>query len=203
MTIRKGEAWGETMSAPPQLPLLRNDTTVHQWIVRHRLLGEPITPFGIAGGDLARTLGGGTPDRFAGETVRVCLDVVRVEANGEVTWSTSHVVARRGWWRGQVLFAMTAQFFDGLDLAPRAHPNDGKVDVLTIDAALSVRDRVVAKRRARTGTHVPHPSIATSQVAELQVRFDRRMVLWVDGERFTTASEFRLVVEPDAYVAFV
>ena len=48
------------------------------------------------------------------------------------------------------------------DVAPRAHPNDGQLDVVEVDASMGLRDRWQASRRLATGTHVPHPAIHTA-----------------------------------------
>jgi hypothetical protein len=202
VTIRRGEPWGEIVTPPANLHLLGSDTALHHWIVRHRSAGEPVAPVGIFGGDLARTVGGGA-ERFTGQVAKVPLDLVRVEAEGATTWSVAHVVARRSWWHGPLVLAMTAQFLGGLDVAPRSHPNDGRVDVLSVDAEMPVRARLTARSRARSGSHLPHPQLTMTQVTEVRLEFDRRVVVWVDGERFATSAAVQLTVEPDAYTAYV
>lgn len=209
MTIRKGEAWGTVMMPPPGLRIVTDDAALHDWINQHRAGSEMIRDVGLGGGDLARTAGGGVDresaaGRFAGDVLAAPFDVVRVMADdGRVVWSCSHIVARRSWWRGEVLFAMTAQFWHGRDIAPRSHPNDGKVDVLRVAAQMRVRTRLAARRRARTGTHVPHPQLTFTQLADTTISFDRPVVVWVDDRRWGRAAQLRLVVEPDAYTAYV
>lgn len=56
----------------------------------------------------------------------------------------------------------------GRDVLPRAHPNDGYVDVLEIDKAITVRQRLSAWRRATTGSHLPHPQIRASRSTEFE-----------------------------------
>jgi len=112
-------------------------------------------------------------------------------------------VARRSWWRGEVVFAMTAQFWHGRDIAPRSHPNDGKVDVLRVAAQMSVRTRLAARSRSRTGTHLPHPQLTFAQSTDTTIIFDRPLVVWVDDRRWGTATKLHLVVEPDAYTGYV
>jgi len=196
VTIRRGEAWGEAVDVPDGLIVARSDVELHAAV------GGPV-PIGLGGGDLARTVAGGSADQFAGGATRLSLDLVRVAADGEATWSAAHVVCRRSWWRGEVVLAMTAQFLDGRDVAPRSHPNDGKVDVLRVDRAMPARARWQAARRSRTGTHLPHPQLAMSQVTQLEVAFERPLHVWVDGRRWRTASAVTLTVEPDAYTAYV
>ena len=67
------------------------------------------------------------------------------------------------------------------DVAPRAHPNDGRVDVVEVAAAMGLRARWQARRRLPTGTHVPHPAIRTGRATERAWHFDRPLGLWVDS----------------------
>lgn len=200
MTIRKGEPWGEPVESPVDLPVMADDAAAHAWVVREREAGRGLVSLGVAGGDLARTMGGGAEGRFPGTVTVAPVDLVRVEADGRITWAVAHVVARRSWWRGDVHLAMNAQFIGGLDVAPRSHPNDGRVDVIDVSPAMSLRARLQARSRARTGTHLPHPHLATRQVAVCEWQFDRPLDLWVDGVRWGRASAVTLRVEPDALI---
>jgi hypothetical protein len=203
MTIRRGEPWGETVAVPPDLTVVVSDAELHATIVAHRSSGDAVPPIGLGGGDLARTVAGGSEGQFVTSATRLPLDLMRVEADGNTTWSAAHVVCRRSWWRGEVVLAMTAQYLDGRDVVPRGHPNDGRLDLLSVDPAMPARVRWQAARRARTGTHLPHPQLRTRQVASVDLAFARPLHLWVDGRRWRDASSVTLIVEPDAYVAYV
>lgn len=91
---------------------------------------------------------------------------------------------------------MNAQFLGRWDLAPRSHPNDGMVDVS--DGDLPVGDRLKARRRLPTGSHIPHPAIATRRVKHETLTFDRPIGIWLDGVDIDTASNVVIRVEPDA-----
>jgi diacylglycerol kinase family enzyme len=67
------------------------------------------------------------------------------------------------------------------DVAPRAHPNDGWLDVLEVDPDMPARARWQASRRLASGTHVPHPDIAVRRVRGTTFTFGRPLGLWVDG----------------------
>lgn len=197
MPIRRGEAWGEQVPIPPDLVVATTDAQVGDAVLRGR-------PVGLAGGDLARTVGGGTAGQFTGSTcTKVRLDLVHVTVEGQTTCSVAHVVARRSWWRGQVVLAMNAQFLGPYDVAPRGHPNDGRLDLVDVDATMGWRARDAARRRARTGTHLPHPLLHTRGVAEATLTFPRAVRIWIDGVRWTTSTEVHVRVEPDAYRAYV
>ncbi|HNJ97707.1 MAG TPA: hypothetical protein PLV13_06260 [Ilumatobacteraceae bacterium] len=202
MTIRKGEPWGEAVESPASLLIADTDQAAQVWVVAARTVDSPLPSIGFAGGDLARTMGGGAPGRFPGTVTKAPVDLVRVEADGAVTWAIAHVVARRRWWRGEVWMAMNAQFFGRYDVAPRAHPNDGKLDLLQVARTMPVRTRLQARARARTGTHLPHPQLATRRVAAATLEFDRPLDLWVDGAQWRRADRVQLTVEPDALTAY-
>ena len=202
MTIRRGEPWGEAAQPDPALRVVPTDRHAREWVLTQRERGVEPAPVGLGGGDLARTVGGGAAGRFNGTVMTAPVDLLRVEAGGRTTWAVAHVVARRSWWRGEVLLAMNAQFLDGYDVAPRSHPNDGKVDVVRVAAAMPLRARLQARTRARTGTHVPHPQLTVTQSSSYDATFARPLVLWVDGVRWGTAKELRLTVAPDALTIF-
>lgn len=202
MTIRRGQPWGEPAQAGLELRVVPTDRDAREWVVAQRERGVDPLPVGLGGGDLARTVGGGVPGRFQGTVMTAPIDVLRVEAGGRTTWAVAHVVARRSWWRGEVLLAMNAQFLDGYDVAPRSHPNDGKVDVVRVAAEMPLRARLQARTRARTGTHLPHPKLIVTQTALHEASFARPLVLWVDGVRWAVVDSVRIIVEPDALTIF-
>ena len=206
MTIKPGVAWGEAVPSPTDLRVVPTDRDAREFVVRQRERGtllQPLglQPIGLGGGDLARTMGGGH-GRFPGMVTKATVDLLRVQAGERVTWAVAHVIARRAWRSGEVLMAMNAEFFGAYDVAPRSHPNDGKVDVLHVAADMSWRARRAAARRARTGTHLPHPQLTARQVTDYSLAFQRPLVLWIDGVRWGTSPELTITVEPDALTVY-
>lgn len=202
MTIRKGEQWGEPAVCPPDLRVVSTDRDLREWVVWHRQREQSIRDIGVAGGDLARTCGGGSAAHPA--AAKVTVDAMRITLDdAEPTWGVAHVVARRQWMRGEIVMVMNAQFLGAYDIAPRSHPNDGKVDVVRVDPAMSPRERWQARQRARTGNHLPHRHLSLQPVAVLDRRFERSLVVWIDGVRCGTAERLRVDVEPDAFTAYV
>jgi hypothetical protein len=202
MTIRKGEAWGEPAVCPSDLRVVSTDRELRDWVVWHRTRSQPIRDLGVAGGDLARTCGGATGAHPLSSKIRV--DAMRVTLDGnEPTWGVAHVVARGHWLRDELAMVMNAQFYGPYDVAPRSHPNDGKVDVLRVDASMGWRERLQARRRARTGSHLPHRHLSMRSVAEIDLHFDRSMVVWIDGVRCGAARRLVVTAESDAFVAYV
>ncbi len=205
MTIRKGEAWGEPGALPGDGVVVHSDAEARRVVEAARRAGERPPPLGLAGGDLCRTLGGrGDVGRQRGrDSMRVPVDLGSVLVDGRQHWFVAHLVARRSWWRGRIVAAMNAEFVDGLDVAPRAHPNDGVLDLIDVSPSMGFADRFKARRRLPVGTHVPHPDISQSRRSAVQIDFDGPTPVWLDGERIGTARTLSLRVEPDALICVV
>jgi diacylglycerol kinase family enzyme len=122
-----------------------------------------------------------------------------------------HAVARSpflgsaalGWWRGPIVAMMNAQYLGRWDVAPRSHPNDGRVDVVSVDAAFGVGDRWKARSRLPLGTHLPHPAITTRQVTSHRWDLGPSTRLWVDGIDLGRVRALTADVEPDAFTVVV
>jgi hypothetical protein len=204
VTIRKGEAWGGVGPLPDGAVGGRSDAELHRLVPEARSAGRALPSIALLGGSLMRAVGGtGDERRLVGEVAVLPVDLVRVEFDATTTWSAAHVIARRGWWRGPILAAMNAEFVGAWDVTPRGHPNDGRVDLLEVSAAMSVRDRLRARGRLTAGTHLPHPAISVRQTPSVERTFERPMRVWVDGVPMGSTGSLRLTVEPDALVVCV
>ena len=197
MSIERGRDWGERAPVPHDAVLASTDREASLAVTAARRRDEPPPPLVLAGGDLARTLGGGTstPDLGA-EATHVRLDLGAVLVDGKLHWFLAHLVARHSWWRGRVLVAANAAFLGSWNVAPKAHPGDGRIDLL--DGDPSLRTRLQARRRLATGTHVPHPDISMTRREAVQVDFDRPTPIRLDGERIGTARALSIRLEPAA-----
>ena len=191
--IRKGEDWGEVVAAPADLVDVTSDAALAAHL--EAADGRPVR---VRGGDLLTTVGGALGD---GCTVRrLPIDVLRVESDAGEWLAIAHVVARRSWWRGSLLAVMNVDRLGAWDVAPRAHPDDGRADVVEVDPAMGIRDRWQARRRLPSGTHVPHPLLHVRRITDASWTFERPCRLWVDGVARATVRSLRVVVEPDAAV---
>src|SRR6185369_10188758 len=97
-----------------------------------------------------RTLGApGGEDRLRSpEAFTFSVDLGEALIDGRLHFFVAHLVARNRWWT-RAFVAMNAQWLGGLNLGPRAHPNDGLLDIY--DARLSLVDVVKVRARAHTG----------------------------------------------------
>ncbi len=203
MTIERGADWGTPGGLPADGVVVRSDAEANEVITAARRARKPIPVLGLAGGDLCRTLGGtGDVDRLrsaAAHTFPIDLGVVLLD--GRLQFFCSHLVVRSRWWSGRCIVVMNAQFLGPYDLAPRGHPNDGYVEVT--EGALPLGERLRARTRARTGTHLPHPALHTSRVEAMQFELDRPTPVRIDSICTSTAQNISLRVEPDALLVVV
>lgn len=208
MTIRKGSEWGSVGSAPPDAPVARSDRDAARLVAAHLTgsrppEGEPPVVVLLAG-DMHRCVGApaDVTERWkAGHSRLLPVDLLAVEWDGGRDMALAHVVARHLLWRGDFVVAMNATHVGPLDLGPRAHPGDGLVD-LTV-GRLGGRDRLVARRRARLGGHLPHPALNTPRTSRWEGDLGRQTPLRIDGEVVGRTRRLRVEVIPDALVIAV
>jgi hypothetical protein len=213
VTIRRGVSWGESGPLHDDAPVFEDEASAraHLQSLLDSAGPEGLVEIGLLGGDLHRTLGSPrhtAVDLRTDDARRFPVDVAIAAADGQRLLFVSHLVARTrrraGWWSGRTVAVMNAAFVGELDLGPRAHPNDGRLDVT--DGSLPFGQRRQGRRRARTGTHLPHPDLDTRSVRSVtidQERGRRPLHLWLDGEYAGTARKVEIRCLPDALTVVV
>jgi hypothetical protein len=88
------------------------------------------------------------------------------------------------------------QFLAGLDLVPRGHPGDGRLEVQVY--AVRPGERSSMRRRLATGTHVPHPGIASASGRRIRVRTAGSAPGEVDGIERAPSDRWNIEVLPGA-----
>lgn len=195
MTVRRGEDWGSPEPVPDHAVTARSDREAADIAADHRRRNQPIPPMLLAGGDLARTLGGGRI-RDTSSRTHVSVDLGAVLVDGKLHWFLAHLVARGWWLRGRVVVAANAAFLGDWNIAPRAHPGDGRLDLL--DGNPSLGDRVKARRRLPLGTHLPHPAIEVRRVEAVQLELDTPTTIRLDGHPIGRGRSLSIRAEPSA-----
>lgn len=192
MTIRPGEPWGETIDRPVDLVVVSSDAELAERVDR---IDVDDGPTGLDGGDLHASLGA---PGFRSPVQRLPIDLLRVRVNGQSYVAVAHVVMRRRSWMGPIVAVMNVDRVGPFNVAPRAHPNDGRFDIIEVAAAMPARQRVEARKRLRHGTHVPHDAITVRRATTESWRFERDMQIWIDGVRRCSARNVEIQISPDA-----
>ena len=205
MPIAKGTPYGlPGVPLPDDGVVVASDREARAVLEAARLDGRPYPPLGLVGGDLCRTLGGrGDAGRLrTREAVAFPADLGQVLVDGRLHLFVAHCVARSPLWR-RVVVAMNAQWWRSTwNLGPRAHPNDGLVDVYEAEG-LSLSDRSKIRRRLPSGSHLPHPSVRERRAQAVQVELRRPLSVWLDGDVADRGRHLSLRVEPDALMVVV
>jgi len=146
MGIAKGEDWGAPGQLPPDAPIATSDLQLAQLVGKHDVVG-------VEEGDLARTLGIRKPYDRSTPKHLVPVDAIEIEVDDGSTYTAiAHVIVGHPLASAETVALMNAAFWRGRNIAPRAHPGDGRIDVVHLQ--LSASDRVKAWKRMATGTHV-------------------------------------------------
>lgn len=198
MSISKGSDYGRRGQVPSDAPIASSDESLRAILLECRGAESSVPIIRLTGGDLHRTLGGvgSSPVPHDGGSLIAPVDLVEVVADGFTTVFVAHLIAGPLFGRNFVA-AMNAQWAGPLDLGPRSHPGDGLVDVTS--GSLGITQRRAARRRATSGTHVPHPSLKVERVREWTVEFDRPTKVVVDGVRAGSTRRLSIRVIPDAF----
>lgn len=198
MTIEKGADWGRAVARPDGLRIASSDAELAALLTDGS--GRPTA---ASSGDLFKTMG----SRQIGDRTELMafpVDLVEVAIDERASiMAVAHVVAQLptrqgGRWRGPILAVMNAEFIDDYDVAPRGHPNDGRVETFQVAADMSVRQRWELRRRLRSARHLPHPQIATRSVRTATIDFDQPMRVAVDGVATGSGRSITVRVHPDA-----
>jgi hypothetical protein len=193
--IRKGQPWGQPAARPLDIVLADGDAELAE-LVAHDAEGA----FGLLAGDLRRSLGS-PPQRE--EMQRLPIDALLVRVDGVEHLAVAHVVARHGWWRGPLLAAVNCAYIGDWNVAPRAHPNDGRFDVVEVTGAMPLRQRLQARRRLPLGSHVPHPQIAIRTAESATWIFDEPRDVYVDGISRGRAQRLEIAISPDHFSMYM
>lgn len=191
MTIKAGEPWGRRAIVGDDALTCRSDDELARGI------GDCI----VVGGDLWLALGCPSPPQKGQPCTRVDVDLlvcaVDTGDGTRVVRAASHV--RVGSWLrpGRFVCATNAGYVNRRNIAPRAHPNDGLIHVFELNRTMAWRERVIARHRALSGTHVPHPAITLTRRTEWGMVREGVESLVIDNIRIHRWNSVMVTVNPD------
>ena len=203
MTIEKGAAWG-TVGVTPHECVVAKDEAAAASAVQHGA-----THVWLESGDILRALGltVATGALKVGEPCRLLpCDVLMVQLDDAApVLALSSVVV--GSWRNPQLWVTTGGFLGALNVAPRAHVNDGVVDALEFAGSIPLRQLLLMRRRMRLGDHLPHPRLTMHRAAQVKWPTSpigpKSSAVIIDGKQRGRAAQVTINARPDAFLLCV
>lgn len=199
MTIEKGKEWGTQVSV---------ETPVKQVSSDHELSAQPQNfCVYLSGGNIYNSLGSPRPPEV-GET-RQMVEVDALSCHITLMNNTTSEIHAASdvaigtflrWGMSQERFVVISNsgIMQQRNFAPRAHPNDGKWDVVSFAPNMSLRQRLIALKRLKTGSHIPHPDISLVQTTQLHIEKEHNhQCLVIDGTRIKDWKSISVQVIPD------
>lgn len=194
MTIERGVAWGEHIQTPSGVITVNSD----------RELAEcgPKDFVSLQSGDLFHALG--SPHSVIGRTECILVPIDALQCRIDFEDTSVHMLAASSvvvgsWWSSSDYLCLTnGGMYGGRDLTPRAHPNDGKWDLFRLSSTMGYRQRMIARRRSRTGSHLPHPEISVQRLSQFSCdRISQGQRLSIDGVMVKQWTSIHCQVLPD------
>jgi hypothetical protein len=212
MTIGKGTVWGR-QAQPEDLgrDLLQFDSDAGLAAFLGARLGrdvsESLQPLDVpavalTGGSLWRTIGGpGAIGRYGtAEARHYPCDLGVVMADGVRYVFVASLVARNRWWT-KTTVVMNAQDMRAYRFGHRAHPGDALLDIY--EARIAFADVRKVAKRAKSGSHLPHPGITERRMSQVSFDFGQPRQLWLDERKIGSVRRLEVVVVPDAFTVVV
>jgi hypothetical protein len=192
--IKRGEEWGVPTTCTPSDVLVSGDQGLAVSSTEVRLI--------VHGGDIAHSLGDPKQPDVGDSCTEVPIDALRVLItlrNGAIHSSiaASHVMIG-SWLRSRLVCVSNGGFIGRKNVSPRAHPNDGLFDVMSLDSSMGLQQRLRARHKSILGTHTPHPLVETSRARSIEFSSTSRSeALRIDGRRIRAWSNIKVEIVPD------
>lgn len=186
MAIRKGQDWGERVETPADLLVFTDDSSANTYLKEVFANGRELQSIAILNSNLARAFGLNGATIGSTTMLRTRLDLIEViyvllsSQTAKMNY-LGNAIIRNGWLRGAITGVFNSSFIGSWDCAPKAHPNDSKLDVVSIDQSMNVRQRLTAKRLVKLGSHLPHPKISYKQTDNFKIYLQEPAHLFVDS----------------------
>lgn len=199
MTIEKGAAWGSVGPTPHDCVLAKDEAGAAVAVQ------QGATHVWLESGNILRALGLSTATGalHVGEPCRLLpcdVLIVKLDDAAPVLALSSVVI---GSWRTPQMWVTTGGFLGALNVAPRAHVNDGLVDALEFNNSIPVRQLLLMRRRMRLGDHLPHPMLTMHRAAHVKWpsnhQVAKKRTIRLDGKERGRAAQVTVEVRPDAF----
>jgi hypothetical protein len=139
--IKRGEEWGVPTTCTSADIIVIGDHGLALSSTDNRLI--------VHGGDIAHSLGDPQPPAAGVNCTEVPIDALRVLItlrNGmtQSNIAASHVMIGE-WLRGRLVCVTNGGFIGAKNVSPRAHPNDGLFDVMSLHPTMGMQQRLRAR----------------------------------------------------------
>ena len=197
MNIEKGRSWGSLSPLPPDGVIIKTNKELLEKVNNCKRQGIDLPTFGLLGGDLWRTLGGRRAEErlYGGEATTLDIDLGCALLDGKIFWFCAHMFIGSKL-KGEKIFISNVAHYGKMNPAPKAHPGDGKFDMLEVK--LSPFQTFKAVKRVSAGTHIPHPGIKYRQVSSEQFSFGKKLSIEIDGKNIGKFSTVSIRIENEA-----
>tara|TARA_X000001036_G_scaffold154077_1_gene146198 strand:+ start:2824 stop:3432 length:609 start_codon:yes stop_codon:yes gene_type:complete len=197
MNIEKGRSWGSLSPLPPEGVIIKTNKELLEKVNDCKRQGIDLPTFGLLGGDLWRTLGGRRAEErlYGGEATTLDIDLGCALLDGKIFWFCAHMFIGSKL-KGEKIFISNVAHYGKTNPAPKAHPGDGKFDMLEVK--LSPFQTFKAVKRVSAGTHIPHPGIKYKQVSSEQFSFEKKLSIEIDGKNIGKFSTVSIRIENEA-----
>jgi len=197
MNIEKGRSWGSLSPLPPEGVIIKTNKELLEKVNDCKRQGIDLPTFGLLGGDLWRTLGGRRAEErlYGGEATTLDIDLGCALLDGKIFWFCAHMFIGSKL-KGEKIFISNVAHYGKMNPAPKAHPGDGKFDMLEVK--LSPFQTFKAVKRVSAGTHIPHPGIKYRQVSSEQFSFGKKLSIGIDGKNIGKFSTVSIRIENEA-----
>jgi len=192
--ITRGELWGVPTTRTQADVVVHGDLELASSSTDNRLI--------LNGGDIAHSLGDPQAPAIGASCTEVPIDALRLMitlTNGSTISqiAASHVMIGH-WLRGRLICVSNSGFIGTKNVSPRAHPNDGLFDVLTLHSSMGIQQRFRARQKSILGTHTPHPLVETSRARTIEfLPLFHSETLRIDGRRIRSWGSIHIEIVPD------
>jgi hypothetical protein len=194
MTIRKGQDWGSPFVMPSECLVAASDADAAR--------SEPQAPFYVSNGDLHEALGKPRQPIGGEECQLLPIDAMKytieISDGKELSAFAISSISIGRWYRGAFFVLSNTGFYQSRHLLPRAHPNDGFLDLLSLRTSMPLRQRLLFKRKSRISAHLPHPDIRIERVDSFTfTRTNANESLIIDGIGVSKWASISVAVRAD------
>lgn len=192
--ITRAQEWGVPTTRIKTDIMIKGDLELALSPTDYRLI--------VTGGDIARSLGDPPPPDIGANCTEVPIDAFRITItllNGNtITQIASSHVMIGNWFRGRLICVTNGGFIGLKNVSPRAHPNDGFFDVMSLLPSMGFQQRYRARQKSILGTHTPHPLVEVSRARTIEFSpLFRSETLRIDGRRIRSWGSIHIEIVPD------